>query len=85
VKPTLIIAPRKEILYEAKKLVENYDDVDVELALLEQALEIARNAEREGVEAIISRGGTARIIEKAVPSIPIVHLKIINNSFHINC
>jgi hypothetical protein len=41
VKPILIIAPRKEILYEAKKLVENYDDVDVELALLEQALEIA--------------------------------------------
>jgi PAS domain S-box-containing protein len=76
VKPILIIAPRKEILYEAKKLVENYDDVDVELALLEQALEIARNAEREGVEAIISRGGTARIIEKAVPSIPIVQMHV---------
>lgn len=75
-KPILIIAPRKEILYEAKKLVENYDDVDVELALLEQALEIARNAEREGVEAIISRGGTARIIEKAVPSIPIIQMHV---------
>lgn len=75
-KPILIIAPHTKIESNAKALAANYDDVDVELALLEQAVEIAQNAEREGVEAIISRGGTARIIEKTVPTVPVIEIQV---------
>lgn len=75
-RPILIVAPHTKIEYAAKKLAENYNDVDVKLALLEQAVEMVKNAEKEGVEAIISRGGTARIIEKAVPSVPVIEMHV---------
>jgi len=75
-KPILIIAPHTKIEYEAKKVARNYDDVDVELALLDQSTEIVKYAEKQGVEAIISRGGTARIIEKAVPTVPVIEIQV---------
>lgn len=75
-KPILIIAPHKKIEAVAKKVAGQYDDVEVELALLEEAVEIAKGAEKRGVEAIISRGGTARIIEKAVPLVPIIEMAV---------
>lgn len=75
-KPILIIAPHKKIEAVAKKVASQYDDVEVELALLEEAVEIAKGAEKQGVEAIISRGGTARIIEKAVPLVPIIEIEV---------
>lgn len=75
-KPILIIAPHKKIEKIAKALTADYDDVEVKLALLEEAIEVARFAEKQGVEAIISRGGTARIIEKAVPSVPVIEIQV---------
>lgn len=75
-KPILVIAPHKKIEKIAKALAADYDDVEVKLALLEEAIEVARFAEKQGVEAIISRGGTARIIEKAVPSVPVIEIQV---------
>jgi PAS domain S-box-containing protein len=76
VKPILVIAPHAKIEYAAKKVASYYEDVDVKLALLDQAIEIVKSAEKQGVEAIVSRGGTAKIIEKAVPSIPVIEIQV---------
>jgi predicted RNA-binding protein YlqC (UPF0109 family) len=62
-KPILIIDPHFKIEYTAKKVAARYNDVDVKLALLNQSIKIAKLAEREGVEAIISRGGTALLLK----------------------
>ena len=75
-KPILVIAPHRKIEYVSRKVVKNFEDVDVALGLLNEAIAIAKNAESQGVEAIISRGGTARIIEEAVPSIPVVEIPV---------
>jgi PAS domain S-box-containing protein len=76
VKPILIIAPHSKIELAAKKVASNYEDIDVKTALLGQAIEIVKSAKKEGVEAIIARGGTAKIIERVVPSIPVIELQV---------
>jgi transcriptional regulator with PAS, ATPase and Fis domain len=75
-KPILIITPHVEIEKVARKVAGNYDDVEVKLALLEEAIEIAKDAEELGVEAIISRGGTARIIKKTVEAVPVIEMHV---------
>lgn len=75
-KPILIVAPHTKIEYAAKTAAVKYDDVEVKLALLESAAEIVKEAEKKEVEVIISRGGTANIIKKVVPSIPVVEIKV---------
>lgn len=75
-KPILIIAPHKKIVNSAKKISENYDDIDVKLGLLEKAVSISKQAQEAGVEVIISRGGTAQIIEEAVPTMPVVEIPV---------
>lgn len=75
-KPILIIAPHTKIKNEALRISESYHEVEVEMALLDQSIHLAKRAEQEGVEAIISRGGTARIIEKAVPALPVIEIQV---------
>ena len=74
-KPILIIAPHRDIETIAKQVAENYIDVDVTLGLLDEAIKIVQNAENLGVEVIISRGGTARVIEECV-HIPVVEINV---------
>jgi len=76
VKPILIVAPHTKIEYTARKAADNYDDVTVKLALLDSAAEVVKEAEKNGVEVIISRGGTANLIKKTVPSIPVIEIKV---------
>ncbi|WP_019227761.1 sigma-54-dependent Fis family transcriptional regulator [Sedimentibacter sp. B4] len=75
-KPILIVAPHTKIEYTARKAADNYDDVTVKLALLDSAAEVVKEAEKNGVEVIISRGGTANLIKKTVPSIPVIEIKV---------
>ncbi|CCP27316.1 Predicted transcriptional regulator (fragment) [Tepidanaerobacter acetatoxydans Re1] len=75
-KPILIIAPHRRVEQIARKVVEDYSDVDVVMGLLDRAIEISKNAEKQGVEIIISRGGTANIIKKTVSSIPVVEIPV---------
>jgi transcriptional regulator with PAS, ATPase and Fis domain len=76
VKPILIVAPHTKIEYTARKAADNYDDVTVKLALLDSAIEVVKEAEKNEVEVIISRGGTANLIKKTVPSIPVIEIKV---------
>ena len=75
-KPILVIAPHTKIEHEAKKIASHHHDVEVKLALLDQSLEIVAQAEKEGVEAIISRGGTAKIIRKSLGSLPVIEIQV---------
>lgn len=75
-KPILIIAPYSELLANIEKILINYNDVDVKLGLLNQAAALARQAIQQGVEVIISRGGTARKIEASVPEVPVVEIPV---------
>ncbi|TGB02445.1 sigma-54-dependent Fis family transcriptional regulator [Halobacillus salinus] len=73
----LFIAP----YHGLAEIVRKYHDFDKELLIdtkvgnLEEGIQAAREAESEGYDLIISRGGTARQIEDEV-SIPVVDVKI---------
>ena len=75
-KPILIIAPHEKIAFAARKIARNYDNVDVRLGLLEQAVALAREAVPAGAEVLISRGGTAQMLEEALPSLPVVEFAV---------
>ncbi|MED4474491.1 sigma-54-dependent Fis family transcriptional regulator [Oceanobacillus caeni] len=73
---TLFIAPYTGLAETVKKTdVPNDFDIDIEIANLEDAIEIARRAEKDGYDLIISRGGTASMIQEVV-SIPVIHIDI---------
>lgn len=61
------------VLAEKKKYPDF--DIDLEIADREKGIEIARRAEREGYDIILSRGGTAELIEANI-SIPVISVKI---------
>ncbi len=75
-KPILIIVPHEKIECVAKTVSAHYDDVDVEFGLLKDSIEIVKRAEIEGVEAIISRGGTAKMIIENFPNMPVVEMPV---------
>ena len=75
-KSILIIAPHIKIAETAKVVARKYKDVAVEVGLLEQSIDIARKAEAEGVDVLISRGGTAQLLDREINSTPIVELPV---------
>jgi PAS domain S-box-containing protein len=75
-KPILIIAPHRQILESSIKIAEAADDIEVVHGLLEDAVGIAGEGERRGAEVIVSRGGTARIIEASDVNLPIVDIPV---------
>lgn len=73
---TLLIAPYQGLAETAKKVDTPEDiDLDVTIANLEEGVKVAKLAEKQGYELIISRGGTATMIQDEV-SIPVVHIDI---------
>ncbi|GGJ99109.1 sigma-54-dependent Fis family transcriptional regulator [Lentibacillus kapialis] len=73
---TLLIAPYQGLAETAKKVDAPDDiDLDVTVANLEEGVKAAKLAEKQGYELIISRGGTATMIQDVV-SIPVVHIDI---------
>ncbi|WP_163538228.1 sigma-54-dependent transcriptional regulator [Gracilibacillus sp. YIM 98692] len=72
----LLIAPYSGLVELAKK-VALPDDVqlDVVIGNLEEGVKIAQQAENQGYQLVISRGGTATMIQDAI-SIPVVHIDI---------
>ncbi|WP_101842706.1 sigma-54-dependent Fis family transcriptional regulator [Halobacillus sp. Marseille-P3879] len=73
----LVIAPYQGLAQIAKSY-QNYDEelkIDIKTGNLEAGVEIAKTAESEGYDIIISRGGTASLIEEQT-SVPVVDIKI---------
>lgn len=74
---TLLIAPYpalEHVMEECLK-IENELNMHIELANLQEAIPIAKEAEKQGIEIIISRGGTAQLIEQEV-NIPVVDIHV---------
>ncbi|MFS0752377.1 PrpR N-terminal domain-containing protein [Oceanobacillus sp. 1P07AA] len=73
---TMLIAPYSGMA-ESVKQIKLPDDfhVDIEVANLEDALQLADSVEDQGYDLIISRGGTAAMIQEKV-SIPVIHIDI---------
>ncbi|MDC3425838.1 PrpR N-terminal domain-containing protein [Aquibacillus sp. 3ASR75-11] len=74
---TLVIAPYPGMVELMKKYrLEQSDlDIDIEVGDLEKGLEIAKRSEELGYDVIISRGGTASLIQQHI-SIPVVHIDV---------
>lgn len=73
-KPILIVAPNSDILKISKRVAKKYKEVSVQLGLIDKAVEIAKKAEHMGVEVLISRGITAKILKEEVPSVALVEM-----------
>lgn len=72
----LLIAPYSGLARTAEKMDVPMDiEFDIKVANLQEGVEMARLAEQEEYDVIISRGGTAALIQEAV-SIPVVHIDI---------
>lgn len=77
-KKNVFIAPYQEILTAGQKIIEDLgltDKFDCFLGDLTRGIAIARKAEREGADVIVSRGGTAELIARAV-EVPVVEIPI---------
>lgn len=71
-----IVATYDAMVSPIKKLIEKYDNIDIDygVGILEDGLKLALEAKNRGYEAIISRGGTARLIKKHM-DIPVIDAK----------
>lgn len=75
----IFIAPYEEILSTGHKVIAELgiaDKVDVYRGYLKRGVEIARQAEAAGADAIVTRGGTAELIVEAGVQVPVVEIPI---------
>ncbi|WP_053362769.1 sigma-54-dependent transcriptional regulator [Bacillus sp. FJAT-27251] len=73
----LAIVPYEGLYEMMKEVTQEVDDIQlhIELGNLHEGAAIAREAEHEGYHVIISRGGTASLIQEAV-SIPVIDIQV---------
>ncbi|WP_312562508.1 sigma 54-interacting transcriptional regulator [Anaerospora sp.] len=73
------IAPDKQLFLQGKKIIRELglqDKVSLHLARLKRGIRLAKTLEQQGVEVIVCRGGTARVIIKSRIRIPVVEIPI---------
>ncbi|MGD9139606.1 MAG: sigma 54-interacting transcriptional regulator [Desulfobacterales bacterium] len=75
-RPIIIIAPHAKVFRIAEQAVQENEKVQVDYALLEDAVPIALAAESKGAQVIISRGGTTRLLERSALTIPVVDITV---------
>ena len=75
-RPIMIIAPHAKVLKIAEQAVQDNEKVQIDYALLEDAIPIALAAESKGAQVIISRGGTTRLLERSALTIPVVDIAV---------
>lgn len=73
----MAIAPYDGLVEILNRVGSSFSELDISILKgdLEEGLRIALNAEKEGYDLIISRGGTSEMIKKAV-SIPVVNIEV---------
>lgn len=73
----LVIVPYEGLFEMMKEIQQQVDDIqlDVELGNLHEGVAIAKDAENNGYHVIISRGGTASMIQEAV-SLPVIDIQV---------
>jgi len=75
-RPIMIVAPHAKVFKIAEEAVQDNEKVQVDYALLEDAIPIALAAESKGAQVIISRGGTTRLLERSTLTIPVVDIAV---------
>jgi transcriptional regulator with PAS, ATPase and Fis domain len=73
----LAIVPYEGLYEMMKEVTEDVHDIEfrIELGNLHEGVAIAKEAEKNGYHVIISRGGTASLIQEAV-SIPVIDIQV---------
>ncbi|WP_286230801.1 sigma-54-dependent Fis family transcriptional regulator [Neobacillus mesonae] len=73
----LVIVPYEGLLELMKEIQQEVEDIQlhIELGNLYEGVAIAKDAEQHGYHVIISRGGTASMIQEAV-SIPVIDIQV---------
>jgi PAS domain S-box len=75
-KPILLVAPYEDLYEQAKEIITKHNDLEIILAHLDEAVQIAQDGVNDGVEIIISRGGTQYTLEHCGLNVPIVEIPI---------
>lgn len=78
-KRNVFIAPYQEILKSGQDIIADLgltDNFECLLGDLTRGIAIARKVEQEGVDVIVTRGGTAELITKAGIEVPVVEIPI---------
>lgn len=74
--PVALIAPYPEMASLAKSMIKEFDrPILIEVGDLQEGLRKARELRGQGVEVIISRGGTAKLLKDHL-TLPIVEIKV---------
>ena len=73
----LVIAPYEGLIEIMREIAEEVTDFELhtELGNLYEGVEIARRSETNGFDVIISRGGTASLVQDVV-SIPVIDIQV---------
>ncbi|SDK14003.1 sigma-54-dependent Fis family transcriptional regulator [Sediminibacillus albus] len=73
----LLIAPYPGLAETVKQLRQQENELYINIGIgnLEEGVKLARQAEKDGYDLIISRGGTATLIQEEV-SLPVVHIDV---------
>jgi len=72
----LFISPYLELAEIALKAIGNEDDLDIEVTRMDEAVELALMAEKNGYQVIISRGLTASKIRDSKVELPVIDIRI---------
>ena len=75
-KPILLIVPFIRILEIAIQATQNMPYVQVECALLEDAIPLSLEAESKGTQVVISRGGSSLLLKSSRLNIPVVDITL---------
>ena len=75
----VFIAPDSELYETGKRIIADMglsQQIDIFQAILSDGVAIARRAEADGVDVIVSRGGTAEMIKKSGVRTPVIEIRI---------
>ena len=72
----LFISPYPELAEIVLKVIGDADDIDIEVTRMDQAVEVALQAEAKGYQVIVSRGLTASKIAASDIELPVIHIRI---------
>ena len=73
------IAPNEKLLEKGRKSIQELglaSQVELYHAILNDGVAIARRMEAEGIDVIVSRGGTAEMIKKSGIRTPVIEIPI---------
>lgn len=72
----LFICPYAELAEIGLKVIGDDDDVDIRITRMDEAVEFAKTAEKQGYQVIVSRGLTASKIKQSGVELPVIDIRI---------